>query len=207
MVSPVYTYVPNIIGYARILFTTIAFYYAYDDYVKFFILYSISELLDIADGHAARYLGQCSKFGAVLDMITDRCSTMMLCIVLSHFYPERTYIYGFLTICSLDLVSHYARLYSSLATGSSGHKVVKENHFALMKIYYGNKYFLGLMCAGNEGFWLALYLLHFGIVPIAYILLFVCAPICFLKQLINVIQFIQAMKDIVVLDEAEAKRK
>ena len=81
--------------------------------------------------------------------------------------------YGFLAICSLDLVSHYARLYSSLATGSSGHKVVKENHFALMKIYYSNKYFLALMCAGNEGFWLALYLLHFNIVPLAYILIYI----------------------------------
>jgi len=205
MVSPVYTYVPNIIGYSRILFTTIAFYYAYDDYIKFFILYSISELLDMADGHAARYLGQCSKFGAVLDMITDRCSTMMLCIVLTDFYPERKYIYCFLAICSLDLVSHYARLYSSLATGSSGHKEVKANHFALMKIYYSNKYFLALMVAGNEGFWLALYLLHFNATSIAYVILVISAPICFLKQLINVIQFIQAMKDIVVLDENEAR--
>lgn len=78
------------------------------------------------------------------------------------------YSYGFLAICSLDLVSHYARLYSTLAGGSSGHKVVKENHFLLMKIYYGNKYFLALMCAGNEGFWLGLYLLHFIQTPIAY---------------------------------------
>ena len=77
----------------------------------------------------------------------------------------------FLAICSLDLVSHYARLYSSLATGSSGHKDVKDNHFTLMKIYYRNKYFLALMCAGNEGFWMGLYLLHFGITPIAHIML------------------------------------
>lgn len=102
------------IGYLRILCTTISFYYAYDDYITFFALYSISELLDMADGHAARYLNQCmkfiylflrlfswafvdfsvgSKFGAVLDMITDRCSTMMLIIVLTDFYPERNYMY------------------------------------------------------------------------------------------------------------------
>ena len=37
------------------------------------IAYCISQLLDAVDGHAARYLGQASKFGAVLDMVTDRC--------------------------------------------------------------------------------------------------------------------------------------
>ena len=36
------------------------------------IAYCISCLLDAADGHAARALGQASKFGAVLDMVTDR---------------------------------------------------------------------------------------------------------------------------------------
>ena len=36
------------------------------------VAYCISQLLDAVDGHAARYLGQASKFGAVLDMVTDR---------------------------------------------------------------------------------------------------------------------------------------
>jgi len=37
------------------------------------VAYCVSQLLDAVDGHAARYLGQASKFGAVLDMVTDRC--------------------------------------------------------------------------------------------------------------------------------------
>ena len=36
------------------------------------LLYGISCLLDAVDGPAARALGQTSKFGAVLDMVTDR---------------------------------------------------------------------------------------------------------------------------------------
>ena len=36
------------------------------------LLYSVSCLLDAVDGQAARALGQTSKFGAVLDMVTDR---------------------------------------------------------------------------------------------------------------------------------------
>ncbi|KAF9435240.1 hypothetical protein BGZ76_006655 [Entomortierella beljakovae] len=39
------------------------------------LLYSISQLLDAVDGHAARYFNQCSKFGAVLDMVTDSSLT------------------------------------------------------------------------------------------------------------------------------------
>jgi CDP-diacylglycerol--inositol 3-phosphatidyltransferase len=35
-------------------------------------LYAVSSFLDVADGQAARRLGQTSKFGAVLDMVTDR---------------------------------------------------------------------------------------------------------------------------------------
>lgn len=42
------------------------------------ILYCVSCLLDAADGHAARLLGQTSKFGAVLDMVTDRCVTSFI---------------------------------------------------------------------------------------------------------------------------------
>lgn len=38
--------------------------------------YAISQLLDAADGHAARALGQASKFGAVLDMVTDRYANL-----------------------------------------------------------------------------------------------------------------------------------
>lgn len=36
------------------------------------VAYSISCLLDAVDGQAARALGQTSKFGAILDMVTDR---------------------------------------------------------------------------------------------------------------------------------------
>ena len=34
--------------------------------------YVVSCLLDAVDGHAARALGQTSRLGAILDMVTDR---------------------------------------------------------------------------------------------------------------------------------------
>jgi len=68
----VYLFVPNIIGYVRVLTAALSFYYMPNHPRMCFVLYAISCLLDAVDGQAARALGQTSKFGAVLDMVVDR---------------------------------------------------------------------------------------------------------------------------------------
>lgn len=83
----VYLWIPNLIGYARIIFAFIAFRYAFTDPVMTSVCYFISMFLDAFDGWAARAFNQSSQFGAVLDMVTDRFSTMILCAVLSALYP------------------------------------------------------------------------------------------------------------------------
>jgi len=50
-------------------------------------------LLDALDGYTARRLGQGSRFGGMLDLITDMCNTMNLLTTLSTFYPS--YIFPF----------------------------------------------------------------------------------------------------------------
>ena len=67
--------------------------------------YLLSGLLDAFDGHAARYLNQGTKFGAMLDMLTDRCATMCLCVVLAMFYPK--WALFFQLSMSLDIASHW----------------------------------------------------------------------------------------------------
>lgn len=88
MVS-VYFFIPNLIGYVRVITGLAAFAYAQSDYRTFFVLYGFSYALDALDGVAARKFNQCtqnhracvaidkvcfigSSFGAVLDMVTDR---------------------------------------------------------------------------------------------------------------------------------------
>ena len=91
------------------------------------VAYCISCLLDAFDGQAARALGQTSKFGAVLDMVTDRyvcphdiytravyspvssCTTSSLLCYLSSAYPEWTM--AFQLLISLDFASHYMHMY------------------------------------------------------------------------------------------------
>ena len=88
----VFLFLPNLIGYVRI-----ALAFASLQYMPMYVgcslrsvhaadirrhprtcalLYSISCLLDAADGWAARKYDQSSSFGAVLDMVTDRCCTV-----------------------------------------------------------------------------------------------------------------------------------
>jgi len=226
-VSSIYFYVPNLIGYARIIFAVMSFYYVYTSFELFFWYYSLSAALDMADGYAARALGQTTKFGAVLDMVTDRASTTCLIVVLAQFYPK--YIYWFLFLVALDIVSHFAHIVSSLSSGHMSHKEMDINVNWLLKIYYTNRYVLAFLCFGNEGFFIFLHLLHFydgpyislgPLTPIGELifgevemslvkvtLFFFFFPIMFIKQTLNVIQLQHAASTLVQMDIAASRTR
>lgn len=96
------------LGYVRVILAIFAFYYIRQPEL-FLPLYGTSCLLDVADGYAARWLGQCSRFGSVLDMVTDRCSTAGLLCHLCSVYPQWTL--AFQLLIALDLSSHYMHMY------------------------------------------------------------------------------------------------
>ncbi|KAF6035335.1 hypothetical protein EB796_006350 [Bugula neritina] len=147
----VYLYIPNIIGYVRILLALLSFYYMPTDYVRAGILYTTSCLLDAFDGYAARYFNQVSLFGAVLDLLTDRViAPVGLLVTLSILYP--TYSLLFQLFLVLDISSHWLHLHSSILTGKQSHKTLDKDANALMKFYYSNRIFLFSMAAGNELF-------------------------------------------------------
>ncbi|KAL0972738.1 hypothetical protein UPYG_G00194130 [Umbra pygmaea] len=66
----VFVYLPNIIGYIRIVLIFTA-WIAFNNRVMFVSAYSISVILDGLDGWMARRLGQTSLFGAWLDVVVD----------------------------------------------------------------------------------------------------------------------------------------
>ena len=49
-----------------------------------------------------------SKFGAMLDQLTDRAATMCLLVQLSVFYPR--YMFWFQMSMIIDIVSHWLHL-------------------------------------------------------------------------------------------------
>lgn len=107
-------YVPNLIGYVRIISGLAAFWVCHDpaSWSTFFVLYAFSYGLDAVDGVAARALGQTSRLGAVLDMVTDRFCTAALLALLSAVYtsgPLRPAVFTYLMV--LDVVSHWAQMY------------------------------------------------------------------------------------------------
>jgi CDP-diacylglycerol--inositol 3-phosphatidyltransferase len=103
------------------------------------ILYSVSCLLDALDGYAARAFEQSTRFGAVLDMVTDRCTTACLLVFLSSAWPRWALV--FQGLISLDLASHYIHMYATLimSGGDASHKKVDKSRSWILNLYYTNK--------------------------------------------------------------------
>ena len=62
----------SVLGYARVVTAVLACFLMRSYPVWTLVVYSISALLDAVDGNVARALNQATRFGAVLDMVTDR---------------------------------------------------------------------------------------------------------------------------------------
>jgi len=214
----VFLFVPNLIGYSRILLAALSMHYMTYHPKYSTLAYGISQLLDAVDGHAARALGQSSKFGAVLDMVTDRATTSCLLCYLSSAYPS--YALAFQFLIALDFSSHYFHMYSSLVTGSRSHKTVTSDVSWILWMYYNDSRTLFLMCAGNEAFFVALYLAKWvqtpvislslpilSATPIALswpiIIAICCLPISLTKNIVNMVQLWKASKILVGVDLAE----
>ncbi|KAK2168626.1 hypothetical protein LSH36_15g03061 [Paralvinella palmiformis] len=211
----IYIFVPNLIGYVRVILALIAFYYMPTDCVMATSCYIISGLLDAVDGHAARMLNQSSRFGALLDMVTDRCATMCLLVVLCLFYPAYTFLFQLSMI--IDIASHWIHVQSSLMKGIDSHKKMDLSANPILRHYYNNKKVLFLACAGNELFYSMLYLMHFTpgpmlpLGPLSFglwtLICIICAPIAFAKTGVSLVQLYAACENVTSLDIEERKAK
>lgn len=190
---PIALYVPNLIGYVRILLTIIAFA-NYDKPWKFLFYYGSGFILDGADGLAARLLNQLSLLGAQLDMLTDRCATAALLMTLAMRYP--TYAPFALGLVFLDGYSHWMQTLAGTCAGTSSHKQASRGR--LLTLYYWRPV-LTVVCFLNEACFLAVYLRSFAtvlqasharfVIDIAIVL---SAPVFFLKQVVSLRQIVSA---------------
>uniref|UniRef100_A0A0D6R1Z4 CDP-diacylglycerol--inositol 3-phosphatidyltransferase n=1 Tax=Araucaria cunninghamii TaxID=56994 RepID=A0A0D6R1Z4_ARACU len=215
---PIYLYVPNLIGYARIMANIVAFGLCFANKNIFTALYFVSFVCDELDGRFARMLNQASTFGAVLDMVTDRVSTAALLVVLSHLY--RPCFAFFLGLLALDIASHWLQMYSTFLSSKTSHKDVKDSKSWLVKNYYQHRPFMGYCCIGAEVLYLILYLLAED-EPASVIKVFMAAlkrksPLMFLsllalpgwaiKQIVNVAQ-LKTAADICVMYDLRRNEK
>lgn len=182
-----------------------AYYIADTQPYLFFLFYFLSQFLDMFDGMAARAFNQSTKFGALLDMVTDRCSTVGLLFVIAQRYPKLTLACHFFVW--LDIFSHWAHMLATLKAGSASHKIVKDGPW-LLRFYYAAHWFMVVLIFAAEGLPCMLYLLSFKeqipaiCVQVVTYLAYVLAPLFFTKHFINVIQFFHAANS---LDKIEKK--
>ena len=222
----VWLYVPNLIGYVRVLTFLGAVACATDSglTLPFFVLYSVSYLLDALDGPAARYLQQTSRFGAVLDMVTDRVSTALLLCLLAHasaLSGLHAHASAYLALLALDTGAHWVQTYSAGVSGAASHKELQDEP-ALLTWYY-RRHNLFTVCLLSEAHLVMALLLARGAGAVASIPLLsaplpwgapwggeaptlaawvwaVSAPVFLLKQLISLVHLVRASQRIVALD-------
>ncbi|OHT16869.1 CDP-alcohol phosphatidyltransferase family protein [Tritrichomonas foetus] len=198
-----FLYIPNLIGYSRMILMFIAYYVHETHPLVFIICYALSQLLDMLDGRAARAFNQATKFGAMLDMVTDRCSTVGLMLTLSARYPQ--YTFWCHVFIWLDICSHWCHMLSS---GKKSHKLILGGPW-LLRYYYATNWFMVLLIIGAEGFPLCLYALSFKemfppeSIPLIKLGMFSMLPLFILKHIINVIQFVHAS---ILLDEPDEEK-
>lgn len=199
----VFLFVPNLIGYVRILLLGFSFYYMPTNYSSAMLLYSLSYLMDAFDGLAARLFNQSSIFGSMLDMLTDRVSTMCLLMTLGHLYANYFIVFQLLLV--IDIVSHWLHFFSSQIQGKSSHKIFDAKSNILMRLYYENKFILTIVCAMEQIFYCSLLVYYHEYENInyrsyLYKLNITGLPAIIFKNYINLLQVLNASKVIGAID-------
>ncbi|TGZ75843.1 hypothetical protein CRM22_000156 [Opisthorchis felineus] len=208
--NSVFLFVPNIIGYGRIILLLYSCWHMRTDCWLTVFAYVVSGLLDAVDGYAARALNQSSRFGAMLDMLVDRCATMCLLACLATFYPN--YVFLFQMSMLVDIASHWLHLHTSVAGGRQTHKAIDLSGNSVLRLYYHNKIVLFLMCMGNELFYSALYMLNFTTGPkiggqgLFTLTAFLTAPVAVAKFTISLIQLYAAAVNLAAVDDDERRK-
>jgi len=219
-------YVPNLIGYSRLILNIACFFTFFNNHVLTFWMYLGSFTLDFFDGYFARKLNQCSILGIVLDMVTDRTGTAGFIMCLSHMYPTLPFGFGrgfwivlFGILVTLDICSHWIQMYSSLSCGAQSHKDTAESKWLLLRLYYKgggkgaitDKLFFGYCCIGAEVWYISLYMwasavglghvgpIVFGSTGLYEFFFYLCCPGWAFKQVVNVVQAVGASQELAEL--------
>lgn len=222
--TKVLLFIPNLIGYARV-FCSLAFLRLARDPESWHLAlasYVVSFVLDLFDGMAARRFNQTSKFGAVLDMVTDRCSTAVMLNVLAHLYAGSHPLAfdAFVALMVLDVASHWVQM---KAAGKMHHKSSSQNF--IVRFYYSQYWFFGYCCVGAEFFYILMYAYYFvdqnsvlnsftngfpvhGSGGLVYkVAMYGMLPGCVLKQFVNMCQLGAASTSIAAADAEDHNAK
>jgi CDP-diacylglycerol--inositol 3-phosphatidyltransferase len=201
-------YAPNLIGYGRVLAMLAAFYFFFSEYKYCMGCYTVAFMGDAIDGYVARMMNQSSKYGGVLDMVTDRISSAGFMALLAQLYPEHAH--GLALLICLDVASHWFHVVSIIMIGNDQHhksaETLKNRNF-LLRWYYAIYPLFGYCCVGTEFFYMFLYLYYWTSNDVVWKLcIWGCAPACAIKNIINLAQLVSACYAIAEIDTNEKNR-
>lgn len=199
-------YIPNKIGYMRVITAIISFFTMPNCPISTAVVYTTSCLLDALDGTMARKYNQVSRLGAVLDMVTDRSTTSGLLCFLTLAFPK--WAAFFQILLALDISSHYMHMYASLGITGDSHKSISKESSALLHLYYSRRDVLFTVCFFNESFFCGLYLMAFDkYYSAGKWIAIVSFPLWAFKQFANVIQLQRAALLLASADAKDANEK
>ena len=154
----VFLYVPNLIGYGRLLACALAMARAFTSVNAFTMLYALSFACDAIDGACARAFEQSSTFGAALDMITDRVATTALLTTLAC--ADERFRLSAIALIALDVSSHWMHDRAMTTLGKTSHKDVGGTRYGwITRYYYESRLFMGACCVGAEVMYVSLHVL------------------------------------------------
>ncbi|XP_078360759.1 uncharacterized protein LOC144645153 isoform X2 [Oculina patagonica] len=168
----IYFFVPNLIGYVRIVLNLAAFYFMlHKPFLTIILHFTGGILLDVADGVSARYFNQCSSYGDLLDFLVDRCGRIGMMMALCVFYPQ--YLFALQLLVCLEVAGGISNHYRcSLMTDPSlpSDNYEKAHCYGpwLLRNYFQEP-FLTLVIIGQDVCVAMLYLLHFSPGPVGYV--------------------------------------
>ncbi|SOV81101.1 phosphatidylinositol synthase [Plasmodium sp. gorilla clade G3] len=198
----VYLYIPNIIGYIRVILALLGFIISRKNLLLFVCFYSASQVLDALDGWTARKFNQTSVFGQILDQITDRLSTSLLYLLNSSVYEEYITLIGLIMIA--DIAGHYFHSTSCAIAGNKTHKKIEKGN-KLLKLYYEKPWVMVICIIAYESFLICAYLLRVSvkkslIYKLSYYALICSFPLASFKMFTNVSQGVYGVKCLVDMD-------
>ncbi|KAH7650153.1 hypothetical protein FG379_003233 [Cryptosporidium bovis] len=209
----VLTFIPNLIGYVRVILgLTPIFIYNKYNYLLVVLFYCVSQILDAFDGYFARLFKQETKFGALLDMITDRCSTIVMIVInISLYHNNDSFFKCALILLLIDISGHWIYMISSIISGIGSHKNINSGMWKPLKIYYSNKIILFTLHACNELMWIVNYMQYFilngkdgnNINVLSLINRYILIPLGILKNVMNFIHLLYGLNILLELDIGE----
>jgi len=194
----VFIFYPNLLGYVRVVLALLSFYAMSDNPWGASFCYFLSAALDAFDGYLAREFNQSSRFGAMLDQLTDRCAFMALLMALCQHYPSLVFFFQLVAI--IDIASHWLHLHAADLTREETHKISRN---PVLHYYYTSKPFLFVMCFGNEAFFGLLYVNAFWTGAWSWTLipfLFLTFPIALVKSGISLVHLVIASQRVASYD-------